>query len=130
MPLNSLSIPLSFELGCCKTSLQNSTVGCESYPCGVQHRNVNERRCERDTVIASICTSMSESRGGTGSLARFLPLSFPSELRLAGAPSCSFPGVGGLVGAWYSAVGHTHVMTCHIHRDMHLKYLNTKANSL
>ncbi len=62
---------------------------------------------------------MSESRGGTGSLALFLPLSFPSELRLAGAPSCSFPGVGGLVGAWNSAVTHTHHARTHTHTRTH-----------
>lgn len=51
--------------------------------------------CER------VFTSISESRGGAGSLTLFLPLSFPSDPRRAGTPS-SLPGVGGLGGGWYS----------------------------
>lgn len=51
--------------------------------------------CER------VFTSISESKGGAGSLTRFLPLSFPSDPLRAGTPS-SLPGVGGLGGGWYS----------------------------
>lgn len=46
-------------------------------------------------------TSISESKGGAGSLALFLPLNLPSEPLRVGTPS-SLPGVGGLGGGWYS----------------------------
>lgn len=62
-----------------------------------------EKYC-RET-FSSLCecvlTSISESRGGAGSLTFFLPLSFPSDPLRAGMPS-SLPGVGGLGGRWYS----------------------------
>ena len=66
-----------------------------------------------------VVTSISESRGGVGSLALFLPLSFPSELRLAG--TSSFPGVGGLGGSWYSPGTHTHT-----HTDVNLRVWDGK----
>lgn len=44
-------------------------------------------------------TSISESRGGAGSMAFFLPLNLPSDPLRAGITS-SLPGVGGLGGGW------------------------------
>lgn len=58
--------------------------------------------------VSRVFTSMSESRGGAGSLTLFLPLSFPSDPRRGGTLS-SLPGVGGLGGGWYSPGSNTHM---------------------
>lgn len=60
--------------------------------------------------VRSVFTSMSESRGGAGSLTLFLPLSFPSDPR-RGGPLSSLPGVGGLGGGWYSPASNTSAQT-------------------
>lgn len=49
--------------------------------------------------IREVSTSISESRGGVGSLTRFLPLNLLSDPLRPGIPS-SLLGVGGLGGGW------------------------------
>lgn len=75
----------------------------------VRERKINivEKYWSFSTLCECVFTSMSESRGGAGSLTLFLPLSFPSDPLRAGIPS-SLPGVGGLGGGWYSPGTHTH----------------------
>lgn len=91
-----------------KHALRRKKQTCDANPADVSVRacEAEKEKHQPETLIIfttarGVFTSISESRGGVGSLTLFLPLSFPSDPLRAGTPS-SLPGVGGLGGGWYS----------------------------